>query len=75
MMKDGTLKVLKILQIRKLQDGLRNKMSFWENRKKKNLREIRKKGTHQYLIQMALLKFCKSKELPTILVMNNHPNI
>ena len=54
---------------------LRNKMSFWENKKKKSLREIRKKGTHQYLIQMVLLKFYRSKELPTILVMNNHPNI
>ena len=75
MMKDGTLKVLKILQIRKLQDGLRNKMSFWENIQKKSLREIRKKGIHQYLNQMALLKFCRSKEQPPILVMNNHPNI
>ena len=75
MVKDGTLKVLKIWYKRKLQDGLRNKTSFWENKKKKSLREIGKKGTCQYLIQMALLRFYRSKELTTVLVMNKHLNI
>ena len=48
---------------------------FLGKQKKKSLREIGKKGTHQYLIQMALLRFYRSRELTTILVMNKHPNI
>ena len=47
---------------------------FLGKQKEKEL-EIKKKGTHQYLIQMALSKFYRSKELPTILVMNSHLNI
>ena len=60
---------------KKLQGGLRNKMSFWENQKKKSLKKIGKKGIHRYLIQVALLRFCKSKDLTFILVMNKHLNI
>ena len=54
---------------------IEEQMSFWENKMKKGLRKIGKKGTHQYLIQMALLRFYRSKELTTVLVMNKHLNI
>ena len=48
---------------------------FLGKQKKRSWREIRKKGIHQYSIQMVLSKSYRSQELPTILVMNNHPNI
>ena len=49
--------------------------SSWENKKKRSLRKIGKKGTHQFLSQVALLRFYKSKGLTFILGMNKYLNI
>ena len=48
---------------------------FLGRQKEKEFERDRKKGTHQYLIQMALLRFYRSRELTTIQVMNKQPNI
>ena len=48
---------------------------FLGKQKEKEFERDRKKRTRQYLIQMALLKFYRSRELTTIQVMNKHPNI
>ena len=50
-------------------------MNSWANKKKKGLMKIRKKGVFQSLNQMALLRSCRGKELPVILVMSGHPSI
>ena len=48
---------------------------FLGKQEEKGFERDKKKGTHRYLIQVALLRFYRSKELTTILVMNKHPNI
>ena len=50
-------------------------MNSWKSKKKRGLMGIRNKGMHPYLIQMARLKFDSGQELPTILVMSDHPSI
>ena len=46
-----------------------------ENKKKKSLGKTGKKGIHQFLSQVALLKFYKGKGLTFVPVMNKHLNI
>ena len=48
---------------------------FLGKQKEKGLMRIKKKVVFQALNQMALLRFCRGKELPVILVMSDNPSI